>query len=377
MTADQRLEQPDTPLILIVDDDPIMRRLIRFSMEREGYEVVEANDGQEGLELFKTKIPDIVLLDFMMPIMDGLEFCRQLQKLAQRSFLTGRKQEKNSDNLQLIETERFDISTYQQSNTGRLDDLPLYRQSEELLSSITRTPVLMITALDDDVSVTKAFDAGATDFITKPINWAILRQRVRHLIHQAKLYQRLEATNVQLQKLAALDPLTQLANRRVFDLVLERQWRLMIRHKTFLSIIFVDIDYFKNYNDTYGHQAGDHCLFEVAQAIATQVQRPTDLIARYGGEEIIAILPDTPLSGAKIIAANILKTVRALAIPHRTSKVAPFVTVSLGVASLQPDHQSSPQQFLAIADAALYEAKAQGRNSMVLREIIPAQSPDE
>jgi diguanylate cyclase (GGDEF)-like protein len=363
MSAESSSTQPDQPLILVIDDDPISRRLIRFWMEKEGYAVAEAADGEEGLDVFQKTMPDIILLDFMMPVMDGLEFCcafRQLE-LVPKQLL----QEK----LSTPEMPRGVLSSQQ--------ELVAYQQAEDLLGKIARTPILMITAREDDDSVTQAFEAGATDFITKPIHWAILRQRVRHLIYQAKLYQRLEATNVQLQRLAALDPLTQLANRRVFDLVLERQWRLMLRNQIPLSIIFIDVDFFKNYNDTYGHQAGDHCLFEVAQAIASQVQRPTDLVARYGGEEIIIILPDTPSVGAQLLGERIIEQVRSLDIPHRSSPAAPMVTVSLGIASTEPGAHCTPEKFVEVADQALYEAKAQGRNQMVAKVLGPDQSPDK
>jgi diguanylate cyclase (GGDEF)-like protein len=242
------------------------------------------------------------------------------------------------------------------------------------LSVRTSAPILMITALEDSASVNQAFELGVTDFITKPIHWAILKQRVRLLLNQTKLYQRLEAANEQLQRLAAIDPLTQLANRRVFDLVLERQWRLMLRHKTPLSLIFVDIDYFKNYNDFYGHQAGDHCLFEVARAIASQIKRPTDLVARYGGEEMIVVLPETAYRGAKLIANRIQNAVRSLQIPHLNSATKPFVTVSLGVAVMaEPNLGLNHANLLAIADQALYEAKAQGRNCIVSKLVTPEQ----
>ncbi|MGB2926628.1 MAG: diguanylate cyclase [Limnothrix sp.] len=352
MTSEQPLEILKKTLILVVDDDPIMRRLIRFSMEKEGYEVTEAGNGEEGLGVFFRRIPDIVLLDFMMPVMDGLEFCRQLQAMVTRQ-----------NELQQENCVERDCET---SDVHHNFDVVAQEPSELLLSSMMRTPVLMITALEDDESVTQAFNAGATDFITKPINWAILRQRVKHMIQQAKLYQRLEIANEQLQKLAAIDPLTQLANRRVFDLVFERQWRLMFRNQTPLSLIFADIDYFKSYNDTYGHQAGDHCLFEVAQAIASQVKRPTDLVARYGGEEIIVVLPDTPQEYAEMLAKKIQQSVQDLKISHKNSAASPFVTVSLGVASTQmPYKNQRREQLLAIADEALYKAKAAGRNNVI------------
>ncbi|AMA10343.1 GGDEF domain-containing response regulator [Picosynechococcus sp. PCC 73109] len=351
MTADSASMQDDQPLILVIDDDPISRRLIRFWMEKEGYAVAEATNGQEGLEIFQKTMPDIILLDFMMPVMDGLEFCNAFRQLQASTEISPAKNTEFSQETFLLRHE-----------------LVAYQQAEDLLTKIARTPILMITAREDDESVTKAFTAGATDFITKPIHWTILRQRVRHLIYQAKLYQRLEATNVQLQRLAALDPLTQLANRRVFDLVLERQWRLMLRNQIPLSIIFIDVDFFKNYNDTYGHQAGDHCLFEVAQAIASQVKRPTDLVSRYGGEEIIVILPDTPGVGAQLLGENIIEQVRSLQIPHQSSLVAPIVTVSLGIASIEPGCvTTNPEKFVALADVALYEAKARGRNQMAAK----------
>ncbi|NJN74059.1 MAG: diguanylate cyclase [Limnothrix sp. RL_2_0] len=359
MIPEKPFEVQKKTLILVIDDDPIMRRLIRFSMEKDGYEVTEASNGQEGLKVFWERVPDIVLLDLMMPVMNGLDFCRELQNLvSQQSELLQSKE-------MPCELKDEGCSTF---------EIVSHEPSERLLSSIMRTPILMITALDDDDSVTQAFEVGATDFITKPINWAILRQRVKHLIQQAKLYQRLEVVNEQLQRLAAIDPLTQLANRRVFDMVFERQWRLMLRNQSPLSLIFADIDYFKNYNDTYGHQAGDHCLFEVAQAIAAQVKRPTDLVARYGGEEIIVVLPDTQSADASMLAQRIQESVRALKILHKNSEIASYVTVSLGVASVsEPYHSQNRERLLAIADAALYEAKANGRDDLVTKVLLPEQ----
>lgn len=359
MTIEQ-LPPPIKNLILIVDDDPITRRLLRLAMEKEGYEVVEAHNGEQGLKLFSQRVPDIVLLDFMMPVMNGIEFCHRLQELmktaepvlAPASHTLHHKKHSNVFNTAYL----FKGGT-----------LP-----ERLLNSINRTPILMITGLEDYQSVTQAFDAGATDFITKPINWAILKQRVKHLLNQAKLYQKLEATNEQLQRLAAIDPLTQLVNRRVFDLVLKRQWRLMLRNQAPFSLVFADIDYFKYFNDFYGHQAGDHCLFEVAQAIAAQMRRPTDLAARYGGEEMIVLLPDTDYGGAKLVAEKIQENVRKLNIPHEKSQTADFVTVSLGVATLEtPDHLRKPTSLVEVADQALYEAKAKGRNCIVSTLIPP------
>lgn len=367
MTAEQLSNLSQQPLILVIDDDPIMRRLIRLAMEQETYGVIEASNGKEGLDVYLQRMPDIILLDLMMPVMNGLEFCQQLQvlfaeRLSQRPS-RGQGQEEKLDG---------DHGLMMQPSMS----IPLLvdEQRDFSFSTMIHSPILMITALEDSDSVNRAFDLGVTDFITKPIHWAILKQRVKLLINQTKLYQRLEAVNEQLQCLAAVDPLTQLANRRVFDLVLERQWRLMVRHKTPLSLIFVDIDYFKNYNDFYGHQAGDHCLFEVARAIASQIKRPTDLVARYGGEEMIVVLPETAYRGAKLIANRIQDAVRGLQIPHLNSAAKPFVTVSLGVAVMeQPATGLNCADLLTIADRALYEAKAQGRNCIVSKLVTPEQ----
>ncbi|AFY38274.1 response regulator receiver modulated diguanylate cyclase [[Leptolyngbya] sp. PCC 7376] len=351
MTIDPQ-QQPNKPLILIVDDDSVMRRLIRFAMEKEGYEVVEAENGKEGLELFNQRIPDIILLDFMMPVMNGIEFCKRLRQI-------------NTSEIEAIESQ---TSISEQNN---LQEAAL--TTETSVNLVNHTPILMITGLGNDESVTQAFEAGATDFMTKPINWTILKQRVKHLLNQARLYKHLETSNKQLKQLAVVDPLTQLANRQVFDLFLERQGRLMFRHKRPSSLILVEIDYFENFNDVYGEKASDDCLFAVAQAITAQAKRPTDLVARYGNKEIIVLLPETDGKGAKFIAENIQDSVRLLKIAHEKSEINPFVTVSLGVVSIQtPDNQQTLFQLVEVAEQALAEAKEKGKNCTVNKEITPA-----
>jgi diguanylate cyclase (GGDEF)-like protein len=305
-----------SPLILLIDDEKFTRTQIRLFLERSNYRIVEAGNGQEGLEKFKQLRPDLVLLDAVMPMMDGFECCAQLQRLPE----------------------------------------------------VERRPVLMITGLDDQASVDRAFAAGAIDYVTKPIHWAVLRQRVRRLLQQAQLYQQLEAANRILQRLASIDGLTQLANRRQFDAHLNQEWRRMAREQTPLSLILCDVDFFKRYNDSLGHQAGDDCLRQIATAIAASVKRPADLAARYGGEEFAIVLPNTPTTGAVEVARQIQVNTRACQLPHPNSPVSEFVTISLGIATVYPHQLSNlpPERLIVAADRALYDAKSQGRDRYVV-----------
>jgi diguanylate cyclase (GGDEF)-like protein/PAS domain S-box-containing protein len=172
----------------------------------------------------------------------------------------------------------------------------------------------------------------------------------------------LQAANQELQSLSRVDSLTQVANRRYFDEHLDQEWNRLIREKLPLSLIFCDVDFFKLYNDTYGHQAGDECLCTVAQCLHEIAKRPRDLVARYGGEEFAVILPNTPQAGAIIVAQRIQAGIKALDIDHKTSKVNQQVTLSMGIATIIPIPNLLPTQLTAAADHALYKAKSNGRN---------------
>ena len=185
---------------------------------------------------------------------------------------------------------------------------------------------------------------------------------LRDITEQKQLALALQTANQELHRLATLDGLTQMANRRQFDQYLVQEWRCLMRAKQPLSIILCDVDYFKLYNDHYGHQAGDACLKQVAKRISHSVKRPADLTARYGGEEFAVILPDTPLDGARQLAETIRLEVQQLKIVHTASPVSENITISLGVASLVPSQDLSPDHLVAAADVALYQAKNQGRN---------------
>ena len=177
----------------------------------------------------------------------------------------------------------------------------------------------------------------------------------------------LEKANRELQRLSVLDGLTQVANRRRFDEALNEEWQRLSRERAPLSLIFCDIDYFKLYNDTYGHQAGDDCLRAVADTINANCQRPGDFVARYGGEEFIVILPNTEAEGAVHLAEDIREEIERLKIPHMRSQVSRYITLSLGISCVFPSVHITPESLIGAADKALYEAKNQGRNRTVLK----------
>lgn len=314
-------ENPKIPLILVIDDDPLARLQLRLGLEGEGYQIAEACNGTEGLSLYQQLQPSIVLLDALMPEMNGFDCCKALHTTPRE----------------------------------------------------TQIPILMITGLDDQQSVDCAFAAGAVDYVTKPVHWPVLRQRVRRLIQQAQLQQELEAANRELRRLALVDGLTQVANRRCFDEWFEQTWQQHREEQQPLSLLLCDIDYFKSYNDHYGHQAGDHCLQQVAATIQSTLNRTTDLVARYGGEEFGVLLPKTTAAKALQVAQQIHRRLALQAIPHCCSAVSEAVTLSLGLATRVPVGDANPEDLIRAADEALYEAKHQGRNRCWTHQ-LPAQT---
>jgi diguanylate cyclase (GGDEF)-like protein len=183
----------------------------------------------------------------------------------------------------------------------------------------------------------------------------------------------LEHRNRDLERISLLDTLTQIANRRRFDSLLRQEWRRCARDEAPLSLVFCDIDYFKRFNDTYGHQAGDECLVRVAQAMEESLNRPADLVARYGGEEFIALLVDTAVDGARMLAERMRSRVEGLRVEHRASGAGAYLTVSLGVASVVPRPALRPEDLVDLADRALYAAKEGGRNRVVAADELSAE----
>ncbi|MFN3362024.1 MAG: diguanylate cyclase, partial [Pseudanabaenaceae cyanobacterium] len=234
---------------------------------------------------------------------------------------------------------------------------------------------LCITFIPSQASITKPIyltNAWLSGIVVTGAAWLfnrlLLDTQLRDFRNRKKIEQQaieLRNANEKLQRLAMIDGLTQVSNRRLFDEKLEQEWRRLARSESPLSVILCDVDFFKKYNDTYGHLAGDACLKEVAKAIQLSAKRPADVVARYGGEEFAVILPDTGAAGALRVAENILQQVSSLKIPHRTSGVADHVTVSIGVATTIPNSQMQPSQLVQKADESLYRAKQSGRNRVV------------
>ncbi|NEU83617.1 PleD family two-component system response regulator [Nostoc sp. UIC 10630] len=296
--------------LVMIADNQANRQELCFSLEQSGYRVAQAKNGAEAINIFQQLRPELVLLNVILTDMLGFECCAKLLTLQENKH----------------------------------------------------TPVLMIIEIEDTSSIENAFRAGATDCIIKPFNYLILHQRVRRLIEQSQLHQKLVTANLELQRLATIDFLTQLANRRRFEEYIHQEWRRMKRLQQPLSLILLDVDFFKSYNDTYGHQAGDRALLEIAKAIKDVVKRPGDLVARYGGEELAIVLPYTDMFGAAKVAKRICFAIRSLAIPHINSQVSLHLTVSAGLATVIPNQIFNIEQIIAAADKALYQAKATGRN---------------
>lgn len=323
--------------LLIVDDCCDTRRLIKRLLAREGFTLISEADSAEsafarlgGLEqpLHRPWPPiDLILLDIGLPGIDGVEACRRIK------------------------------------SDARFHD----------------TPVVMVTASTDDECLQHSFEAGAADYITKPIRRVELIARLRALralkaemdgrrAREAELLRlkvALEQANQTLSRLAARDGLTGVANRRSFDNTLPREWERARRSGRPLTLVLTDVDYFKAYNDDQGHQAGDLALIAVAETLQQAAARSTDLVARYGGEEFAVILPETRPEAGCAVAERLRRWVSALQIPHARSPVVPWLTISIGVATLIPGRGEPPELLLGQADRALYQAKAAGRDRVV------------
>ena len=303
------------PKVLVVDNDTITRDLLCSSLARQNFDVVVARTGLDCISTVLNEAVDIVLLDAVLPDVDGFRCCEILHERLQ-------------------------------------DACP---------------PILMVTGLSDETSVNRAFEAKATDFITKPFNLTLLHHRIKRVLRERQLFRELEHINLQLKKISRTDDLTKLANRRFFMSALAKEWRRLYRERQPLSILLCDLDAFKQFNDTYGHLEGDRCLKRFANVLRSCVERSTDIVARYGGEEFILLLPHTSLEGLKTIDDKIRCRLEERAIPHRNSAVASTMTYSSGGVTTIPFAKVNPEKLIADADDALYEAKANGRNRLVLK----------
>lgn len=288
--------------VLVVDDQAANIQLLYALLESD-YDVQMAIGGADALHLIDENPPDLILLDIQMPGISGYDVCSQLKA-----------------------------------------------------SDLTRhIPIIFVTAQTTSEEETRCLKMGAVDFVAKPFNPEVVKARVRT---HAQLKQQSDL----LRAMAYIDGLTGLANRRHFGIALEAEWRRCRRNQSPLAALLIDLDHFKQYNDHYGHQAGDACLMAVAQQMAKHSARSHDLLARYGGEEIVFLMPECDLPGAMAKAESMRQSVETMKIEHVKSSTAPTVTVSIGAHSLIPSGEQQPSVLVEIADQQLYRAKAQGRN---------------
>ncbi|SKB15071.1 Diguanylate cyclase (GGDEF) domain-containing protein [Planktothrix sp. PCC 11201] len=328
--------------ILVIDDYPDNLRVLTAILAEQGYRVRKAINGQLALATIEAQVPDLILLDIQLPDINGYDLCRQI-KANPRTYAV---------------------------------------------------PILMISIHDQAEDIVRAFAEGAVDYIKKPFQPEEVIIRVKTQLMIRNLYNQLEhqnhtlfeknhqlqseveqriqteeflkAANLKLEKLAFIDSLTELGNRRYFDEQLPRIWRQMARNKQLISLVICDLDYFKIYNDTYGHPAGDLCLKQVADAIKRALKRPGDAVFRYGGEEFVIILPETSLEGAIQVTKNIQLEVEQLHHLHSNFSIYQKTTLSFGISSQYPEPNTSPTPLIIQADQALYEAKIQGRNTYAI-----------
>jgi diguanylate cyclase (GGDEF)-like protein len=291
--------------VLVVDDEPLNIKVLSQALS-PWYRVKAATNGQDALKIASSDDPpDLILLDVAMPGMSGYQVCDQLKS-----------------------------------------------------NHVTRnTPVIFITARNSNEDEAYGLELGAVDYITKPFSLPIVMARIRNQLL-------LKIKTDMLEQLVSIDSLTELANRRRFDEVLEQEWRRCVRNGSPLSIIMIDVDFFKLLNDSYGHAAGDVCLKQIAQTLKSTTRRSSDTVARYGGEEFCAILPGITHKDAMQLAENMRHNVEQQQIPHPKSPLGPAVSVSLGVATALPELHALPTSLLSQADEMLYQAKTSGRNQV-------------
>ncbi len=309
--------------ILVVDDSKAIRMLITECVAAMGHDVIDAETGVEALTFIQDHTVDLALMDVEMPGIDGFETIKRIRELKKDDWF----------------------------------------------------PIIFLSSKTDDNAYTQGILADGDAYLNKPIQPLRLQLQITameriyamrmklHSAHQQLLQvqDELLRANQELKKLSLYDQLTALANRRHFDEAMSREFNLARRNKKALSLIICDIDFFKPYNDSYGHQSGDSCLSNVALLLSSSVNRPSDLACRYGGEEFTIILSGTDLGGAKLIAEKLRKVIWLGSIAHEASTIADRITLSLGTATYTGQYQSVDEMIKA-ADDALYQAKDHGRN---------------
>lgn len=307
--------------VLVVEDSKVTLKVLSNYLNNMGIATpLFSETGQQGIEVFKQQRPDIVLLDVKLPDIDGFDVARKIRAMEQEGDWAA---------------------------------------------------IIFLTAMANDEDLARGIAAGGDDYLTKPVSEMVFHAKVRAMQRLVEMQRslievtnKLDAANAELLRLSTTDALTGIANRRSFDDFLAREWRRCNRMKKPLSLAMLDIDYFKLFNDRYGHQAGDDCLKQVAAQIARAAPRASDLAARYGGEEFMLVLGETDMDGAMWIAERLRQMVVDLKVTHYATD-SKFVSVSCGVVSVMPDDKLSLETLIQSADAALYQAKRGGRDRVV------------
>ena len=298
------------PTILVVDDMTTTLLLIH-DLLKDTYEVKIAKSGTKALEILNAPNDiDLILLDIEMPDINGYEVCK---------ILKNNEQTKN-------------------------------------------IPIIFVTARNSEEDEEYGLNLGAIDYITKPFNKTITKLRLKN-------YLEMKIKNDLLEKISMYDALTNIRNRRFFDETFETTFLEAKRDKLSLAIMMIDIDFFKPYNDNYGHGQGDIALKKVAKALEKTIKRPSDFVARYGGEEFVILLKDVNKDGVEAVANNLLNAVRELKITHEFSKIENYVTVSIGASFYNSNSDITKLELLLKADEALYNVKNSGRNNFAILEV--------
>ena len=289
--------------VLVVDHEYLHIKTLTLILGKE-YTIYAAKSGEAAIEVAEKYLPDLILLDVLMPGMDGYETITRL------------KSNPKTKNI----------------------------------------PVIFITGLADEKDQVKGLEYDIVDYIAKPFNQKIVKLRIRN---QIKIVNQMRA----IEHLSRIDQLTNLPNRRYFIERMEAEWKVSVRKSLSLSLLILDIDYFKKYNDTYGYLQGDNAIREAAQIILRSIKRPNDFAARYGGEEFIVILPDTDKTGALNVAEHIRSNIESAVVTLHDKEDEPTkITVSVGLNTLTPQFGDSLDSFISCADNALYVSKENGRN---------------
>ena len=306
--------------VLVVEDSKVTLKAICGYLENMGIQALVAETGKDALDIYRREHPDIILLDGMLPDIDGFDVAKEIRSM-----------EKKKD----------------------------------------WAAIIFLTSMTKDEDLARGIEVGGDDYLMKPVSEVVLKAKViamRRLVEMQRslvgLTHQLNVANKELQLLSATDGLTGLSNRRMYDEMSRREWRRCERMKKPFSLVMLDVDHFKLYNDRYGHQAGDECLKAVASQMLRAAPRASDVVARYGGEEFIFALGETDMDGAKWVANHVRQRIVELNMPHVATSLQ-HVTISCGVSSVIPNDKLSLETLLKSADAALYLAKEQGRNRVV------------